>query len=44
MVYLETYNNCQLDASSEVVKAITDSKELTNWFPDQAILETKVGE
>lgn len=33
-----------IDASPEIVfKAITDPKELTNWFPDQAILEPKVG-
>jgi hypothetical protein len=33
-----------MDASPEVVfKAITDPDELTNWFPDQAILEPKVG-
>jgi uncharacterized protein YndB with AHSA1/START domain len=24
-------------------KAITDPNELTNWFPDQAILEPKIG-
>ncbi len=36
--------NIVIDASPEVVfKAITDPKELTNWFPDQAILEPKVG-
>jgi uncharacterized protein YndB with AHSA1/START domain len=33
-----------IDASPEVVfKAITDPNELTNWFPDQAILEPNVG-
>jgi uncharacterized protein YndB with AHSA1/START domain len=33
-----------IDATPEVVfKAITDPKELTHWFPDQAILEPKVG-
>ena len=33
-----------IDASQEVVfKAITDPNELTNWFPDQVILEAKVG-
>jgi uncharacterized protein YndB with AHSA1/START domain len=26
-----------------VFKAITDPNALTNWFPDQAILEPKVG-
>ena len=36
--------NIVIDASPEVVsKAITDQEELTNWFPDQAILEPKVG-
>lgn len=34
----------EIDASPEVVfKALTDPKELTNWFPDAAILEPKVG-
>jgi uncharacterized protein YndB with AHSA1/START domain len=33
-----------IDASREVVfKAIVDPDELTNWFPDQAIVEAKVG-
>ena len=33
-----------IDASPEVVfEAITDPNELTNWFPDQATLEPKVG-
>jgi uncharacterized protein YndB with AHSA1/START domain len=33
-----------IDASPDVVfQAITDLKELTRWFPDQAILEPKVG-
>lgn len=32
-----------IDASPEIVfKAITDPRELTNWFPDQAILEPRV--
>jgi uncharacterized protein YndB with AHSA1/START domain len=36
--------NIVIDASPEVVfKAITDQDELTNWFPDQAIIEAKVG-
>jgi uncharacterized protein YndB with AHSA1/START domain len=36
--------NIVIDASPEVVfKAITDQEELTNWFPDQAILEAKLG-
>ena len=34
-----------IDASPELVfRAITDPNELTNWFPDQAILEPKVWE
>lgn len=33
-----------IDAKPEVVfKAITDEKELTMWFPDQAKLEPRVG-
>ena len=33
-----------IDASPEVVfKAITDPKELTNWFSDQAVFEAKLG-
>ncbi|HXX95515.1 MAG TPA: SRPBCC domain-containing protein [Candidatus Bathyarchaeia archaeon] len=41
---LEVTKNIVIDAPPEVVfKAITDQNELTNWFPDQAILETKVG-
>jgi uncharacterized protein YndB with AHSA1/START domain len=33
-----------IDALPEVVfKAITDPKELTNWFPDHVILEAKLG-
>ena len=36
--------NIVIDASPEVVfKAITDQDELTNWFPDQAILEPRLG-
>jgi uncharacterized protein YndB with AHSA1/START domain len=36
--------NVVIDASPEVVfKAITDPKELTNWFPDHAIMEAKLG-
>ena len=36
--------NVVIDASPEVVfKAITDPKELTNWFPDHAVLEPKLG-
>jgi uncharacterized protein YndB with AHSA1/START domain len=41
---LEVTKNIVIDAPPEVVfKAITDQNQLTNWFPDQAILETKVG-
>lgn len=33
-----------IDASPDVVfNALTDEKELTNWFPDQAKLEPRVG-
>jgi uncharacterized protein YndB with AHSA1/START domain len=36
--------NIVIDASPEVVfKAITDQEELTNWFPDQAVFEAKLG-
>jgi uncharacterized protein YndB with AHSA1/START domain len=32
-----------IDASPEIVfEAITDPRELTNWFPDQVILEPRV--
>jgi uncharacterized protein YndB with AHSA1/START domain len=41
---LEVTKNIVIDAPPEVVfKAITDQNQLTNWFPDQAILEAKVG-
>jgi uncharacterized protein YndB with AHSA1/START domain len=41
---LEVTKNIIIDAPPEVVfKAITDQNQLTNWFPDQAVLETKVG-
>ncbi len=34
----------EIDAAPEVVfKALTDPKELTNWLPDAAMLEPKVG-
>jgi uncharacterized protein YndB with AHSA1/START domain len=40
----EIKKNIVIDATPEAVfKAITDPKELTNWFPDQAILEPKIG-
>jgi uncharacterized protein YndB with AHSA1/START domain len=32
------------DAPEVVLKAITDNDELTKWFPDNAILEPKVGD
>ena len=33
-----------IDAPADIVfKAITDPAELTNWFPDHAILEPRVG-
>src|ERR687886_2776811 len=36
--------NVVIDASPQVVfKAITDQEELTNWFPDHAIMEAKLG-
>src|ERR687883_1857819 len=36
--------NIVIDASPEVVfRAITDQAELTNWVPDQAIVEAKLG-
>ncbi len=41
---LEIRKTIVIDASVEIVfKAITDPQELTNWFPDQAVLEPKVG-
>ena len=41
---MEIKKNIVIDASAEAVfKAITYPSELTNWFPDQAILEPKVG-
>jgi uncharacterized protein YndB with AHSA1/START domain len=41
---IEIKKNIVIDASPEVVfKAITDPNELRNWFPDQAVLEPKVG-
>ena len=37
---MEIKKSIVIDASPEVVfKAISDPNELTNWFPDQAILE-----
>jgi uncharacterized protein YndB with AHSA1/START domain len=41
---IEIKKSIVIDATPEVVfKAITDPNELTHWFPDQAILEPKVG-
>ncbi|MDE1727759.1 MAG: SRPBCC domain-containing protein [Thaumarchaeota archaeon] len=41
---LEVRKSIEIDASPEVVfKAISDPDELTNWFPDAAILEPVVG-
>jgi uncharacterized protein YndB with AHSA1/START domain len=41
---IEIKKNIVIDASPEVVfKALTDRNELRNWFPDQAVLEPKVG-
>lgn len=41
---IEIKKSIVIHASPEVVfKAITDPNELTNWFPDHAILEPKVG-
>ena len=37
---MEIRKSIVIDASPEVVfKAITEPEELTQWFPDQAILE-----
>ncbi|HYT43445.1 MAG TPA: SRPBCC domain-containing protein, partial [Methylomirabilota bacterium] len=41
---IEIKKSIVINDSPEVIfKAITDPNELTNWFPDQAILESKVG-
>ena len=41
---IEIRKSILIEASPEVVfRAITDPNELTKWFPDQAILEPKVG-
>jgi uncharacterized protein YndB with AHSA1/START domain len=41
---MEIRKNILIDASPEVVfKAIIDPNEFTNWFPDQVILEPKIG-
>jgi uncharacterized protein YndB with AHSA1/START domain len=41
---IDIEKNIVIDASPEVIfRAITDQVELTNWFPDQAILKPKLG-
>jgi len=41
---VEIRKSIVIEASPEVIfKAITEPNELTKWFPDQAILELKVG-
>jgi uncharacterized protein YndB with AHSA1/START domain len=41
---MEIKKSILIDASPDVVfKAIIDPNEFTNWFPDQMILEPKVG-
>lgn len=41
---LEIRKTLEINASPEIVfKALSDSEDLTQWFPDQAILEPKVG-
>ncbi|HMK32302.1 MAG TPA: SRPBCC domain-containing protein [Nitrosopumilaceae archaeon] len=41
---LDIKKTIEIDASPKVVfQAISDPAELTNWFPDAAILEPKVG-
>jgi uncharacterized protein YndB with AHSA1/START domain len=41
---IEIKKNIVIDATPEAVfKAITDPNELIQWFPDQAILEPKIG-
>ncbi len=44
MTQNEIKQEIEIDASQEIVfNAISDPKKLTNWFPDVAILEPKVG-
>jgi len=41
---MEIKKSIIIDTLPEVVfKAITDPNELTRWFPDQAVLDFKVG-
>lgn len=44
MSNLEIKKIIEIDASPEIVfNALSDPEEITQWFPDQAILEPKVG-
>ncbi|TBR23971.1 MAG: SRPBCC domain-containing protein [Candidatus Nitrosotenuis sp.] len=44
MSELEIRKTIEIDASPETVfKALSNQEEITQWFPDQAILEPKVG-
>ena len=41
---IEIKKSIIIESSLQVVfKAITDPEELTQWFPDQAILKSRVG-
>jgi len=41
---IEIKKSIVIESSLQVVfKAITDPEELTQWFPDQAILKSRVG-
>jgi len=41
---IEIKKSIVIDASAEVVfKAITDPNELTNWFPDNALFDGRIG-
>lgn len=41
---LEIRKTIEIDASPEIVfEALTNSKSLSQWFPDQAVLEPKIG-
>src|SRR5437870_9120876 len=41
---MEIRKSIVIDASPDVVlKAITDPNELTNWFPDNAIFDGRIG-
>lgn len=44
MSSLEIRKTIEINASPETVfKALSDPEEITQWFPDQAILEPKIG-